>query len=106
VLDSLTTPAALAGLVAPAIAFHLYRRLQEKAGEEPDPGRRASRFVTATVLSLAVTEAAAIFGTVAFLLSSRSIALIGVVLHVLLCGAIWPSRDRMDSFVAGAGGRG
>jgi hypothetical protein len=65
---------------------------------------RPARFVRATVLALACTEAAATLGVVAFLLSRRPEGLIGLVMHVLLAGAVWPSRDRFETFVGGPGG--
>jgi len=93
---SLATPAVLAGLLAPALGFHLYRRMQE-AG--------TGRFVRATIVSLACTEAGATLGVVAFLLSREPLALVGVAMHVLLAGAIWPSRERLESFLStGQGG--
>ena len=53
----------------------------------------------ATVTALGVTEVAGLFGVVAYILSGRLIALSGVLTHIILAGAIWPSRERYDAFV-------
>jgi hypothetical protein len=105
-LGSLATPAVLAGIVAPAAGFHLYRKLQQAASREADVRGRAAAFVRATVLALACTEAAATFGVVAFLLSREPVCLLAIALHLLLAGAVWPSRERLESFVATGEGRG
>lgn len=102
--DALVFPAVLAGLIALPVAWRLYAALQggAVAGEEA----RCRRFLVATACALAVTECAAIFGIVAFMLSRQGAALVGVATHVILAGAIWPTEARLESFLeSGSGGR-
>jgi len=105
----LVGPAALAGLVAVVIGFRVYHAILGR-------GRGAHRreaFMRATIVALSITEGAALFGIVAYLLSGNPTTLFGVASHVLLTGAIWPSACRLEVFLAsdeptvdGAGGGG
>lgn len=100
----LVFPAMLVGLFALAVAWRVYVALG--AGGASGEEGRCRRFVMATVLAMAVTECAALFGIVAFMLSREWAALAGVATHVILCGAIWPTEARLDSFLeSGGGGR-
>jgi len=84
---------ALFGLVSPVLGYRLYLLIRER----PAPAA-AERFRTATILGLAVTEGAAFSGLIAYLLSGRYETLIGLVTHILLAGAIWPSDERLRMF--------
>lgn len=85
--------AGLVGLIAPVVGYRSYLYLGETSRRPLGP-----RFVAATALGVGVTGAAAVLGVVAFYLSSRLPALIGLVTHVMLTGAIWPSDWRLDAF--------
>jgi len=84
---------ALFGLVSPVLGYRLYLLIRER----PAPAA-VERFRTATILGLAVTESAAFSGLIAYLLSGRVETLIGLVTHILLAGAIWPSDERLRMF--------
>jgi hypothetical protein len=92
----LVGPAALAGLVALVIGYRVYQAIRSRGHEA---GRREA-FLRATIVALAITEGAALFGVVAFLLSGNPATLFGVASHVLLTGAIWPSASRLEIFLA------
>lgn len=103
--SSLVFPAILAGLIALPVAWRLYAALQS-GGAAAGEDARCRRLVTATVAALAVTEGAALFGIVAFMLSREWAALVGVATHVILAGAIWPTDAKLESFLeSGGGGR-
>jgi hypothetical protein len=95
----LVVPAALAGLVSPVIGYRLYALSGAKVTREDDVVSKCGRFQHATVTALAVPFSAALLGIVVTLLSGDPAAMTGVVTHVLLTGAIWPSRVRLKSFV-------
>jgi hypothetical protein len=97
--DALVTPAAVLGIVAPAFSYHLYRRQQRAASVEKDPARRVFRFRAGTWVSIACTECAALVGIVAFYLSGETLCLVGVLMHLLLTGAVWPTEERLRSFL-------
>jgi hypothetical protein len=98
-LRFLVLPAGLVGLVSPVIGHKLYTSRRDGTPADADVATRCRRFVMATILALAITEAAALFGVVVFMLSGRWTALTGVLTHVLLAGAIWPSPDRLQPFL-------
>ncbi len=102
-LSVLVFPAALAGLIAPVIGYRVYLRVRERSPDGADAQGRCAAFVRATLVALALTETVALFGIVVFLLSGARLALSGVAAHVLLTGAIWPSRARLDVFLSDAG---
>ena len=84
----LVVPAGVAGLVAPAIAWRVQARVRERAH-----GGRA--YLRSVMLGLAVTEVAAMLGVAVWLLCRQIPALIGLPMHVLLVGALWPTEERM-----------
>jgi hypothetical protein len=96
---TLVPPAFLVGILAPAFAWKAYAAQRERAAAQPSLQARCRGFVLATTVALAVTEVAALFGLVAFLVSRQIPALAPVATHVLLAGAAWPSRERMLGFV-------
>ncbi|MDX1389522.1 MAG: hypothetical protein R3344_10060, partial [Acidobacteriota bacterium] len=102
-LEVLALPAALAGLIAPVVAYRVYLRLCERSPRNAGLQDRCTAFIRATLVALAVTEAPALLGLVVFLLSGAPLALSGVAAHVLLTGAIWPSRTRLEVFLSDAG---
>ena len=66
---------------------------------QADEPERNAAFQKATLVSLAVTEAVALGGVVVYLGSGEWMALSGVATHLLLAGAVWPSRARFESFL-------
>ena len=98
-IDALTAPAALFGLVSPVIGFRLYQYQRERRPAVDSAEQGCARFLRATILALAVTEGAAFFGVIAFMLGGGPFALVGVAMHLLLVGALWPSEEKLDRFV-------
>jgi len=98
-LEWLAPPAALLGLVSPVIGYRLYALLAERVSPTEDAGARRGAFLRATVVALSVADGVAVFGIVAFALSGKPMALIGVLTHVILTGAIWPSEERLETFL-------
>jgi len=92
-------PAALLGLVSPVVGYRLYLWVRERAARPASRAERCGAFVRANLVAMAVTEGAALFGIVAYLLSGRLFPLVGVLTHVLLAGAIWPSAEKLDLFL-------
>ena len=96
--------AALAGLVSPVIGYRLYAWLRERVPPGASHAVRCAGFLRATALSLAVGGTVALFGIVAYGLSSVFAALIGVVTHMILVGAVWPTPERLETFLDAAPG--
>ena len=101
-VTALSAPAALFGLVSPVIGYRLYVYLREKAPTGESAEQAGWRFLQATIGGLAVTEAAALFGVVAFTLGGDLFALVGVPMHVLLSGTLWPSKEKLSRFIESA----
>ena len=98
-LQVLVAPAALLGLVAPVFGYRLYEMLRERVPGDASRTDRSAAFLRATIAALSVTEGIAFFGVVAYLLSQRFFALVGVLTHVILTGALWPSEQRLERFL-------
>lgn len=94
--------ASLIGLVSPVIGYRLYALQRERVPSDAEPTRRCQLFLRAGIVALAVTEGAALFGVVSYMLSGTLSALSGVLTHVLLVGAIWPTPERLDAFLGDA----
>jgi hypothetical protein len=97
---ALVVPAALVGLVSPVIAYRLYSVLGAKMPPDIANGLRCEGFQRVTGIALSVTAGAALLGIVTYGMSSDPAAMTGVVTHVVLSGAIWPSRVRLESYLA------
>jgi protein-S-isoprenylcysteine O-methyltransferase Ste14 len=93
----LVAPAALAGLVALAIGYRLYRSMLARIAPGAHADARRAVLRTATIASLSVTESTALFGAVAFYFSREPFALAGLVSHLILAGAVWPTCGRLDA---------
>ena len=98
-VEFLVAPAALLGIVSPVIGYRLFMMQAERvpAGACVAQGCRA--FLKAILVAMAVSEGIALFGLVAWLTSGRLIALIGIVTHMILVGAIWPAEARLERFI-------
>jgi len=92
--STLVVPAGLLGLVAPAIGWRLQARRRERARGGALAGRRA--YLQSLIAGLAVTEAAAILGVLAWFLSRETAALAGLPMHLLLVFALWPTEERLQ----------
>ena len=100
VTRALAAPAALLGIVSPLLGFRLFAWLRERAATETSHATHCAAFLRATLLALSVTEAAAIFGVISFWMSGRIESLIGVVMHVILSGALWPTPEKLEAFLS------
>ena len=98
-LMGLAFPVSLIGLVSPVIGYHLYLLLRERVPTGASRTEACRCFLRAGIVALAVTQGAAILGLVGYALSGTLSALSGVLTHVLLVGAIWPTPERLESFL-------
>lgn len=90
----LVVPAGVIGIVAPAVAWRLQARIRETATGGAAAGRAA--YLRSVVVGLAVTEGAALLGVMAWVLSGEAPALIGLPMHLLMVGALWPTEERLQ----------
>ena len=90
----LVVPAGVLGLVAPAVAWRLQARVRENATGGAAEGRRA--YLRSVIVGLAVTEGTALLGVMAWRLSGELPALIGLPMHLLMVGALWPTEERLQ----------
>ena len=102
-VEFLVVPAALAGAVAPVVGFRLMQWRRQRARQLADDSARRQAYGHACLCAVGVTEAAALFGLGVAAFTDEPLALLGVVTHVLLVGAVWPSIERMEIFVDGEG---
>ena len=100
----LVAPAALAGLVALAAGNRWYRAILDRIAPGARPADRAAALRKATIAGLSCTEAASLLGVIAFHVSREPFALVGLVAHLILAGALWPTRARCDHIVEGTEG--
>jgi len=101
-MEGLVVPAAVVGAVSPAVAFRLYQLLRDRLAGGASAALRRQTFLRANVLCFAITEGAAVFGVIVFALTGSPLALMGVLMHVLLGGALWPSEEKLAGFVGTA----
>jgi hypothetical protein len=98
-LEFIVAPAVLLGLLSPVVGYRLYCRMRERLPREADDAYRCRRFLAATIIAAGISESIAILGIAAFLLSGSFAGLVGVVTHVILVGAIWPSQEKLAAFL-------
>ena len=101
-MEGLVVPAAVVGAASPAVAFRLYQLMRDRLTPTATATRRREAFLRANVIAFAITEGAAMFGVIVFALTGSPLALIGVLMHVLLGGALWPTEEKLAGFVGGA----
>jgi hypothetical protein len=101
-VEFLVLPAGLLGIVSPVIGYRLLAMFEERVPAGAGLERGCQAFLRATLLAAGAGEGIALLGVVAWMLSGRLTALIGLVTHVILVGAIWPSAARLDRFIGGA----
>lgn len=102
-VSALVVPSALAGLLAPVLAYRFYHRRLERLADDTTRDRGAAEFRLATLVSLSITALAALVGVAGFWLSGDAITLIGVAMHAVLSGAVWPTPERLEGFTRGGG---
>ena len=98
-LGVLLIPAVVAGVVCCPTGYLLYRQLVDGGPAGADRAERLRRFFIGTIVPLALTEAAALLGAMAFSADSRPLALLPVLTHITLAVVIWPSQQRFDNLV-------
>jgi hypothetical protein len=98
-LHVLTAPAALLGLTAPVVGYRIFLWQRDRSATGTGADDRCARFLKATVMALAVSEGIATFGLVAFMLGAGPFALVGVLGHLLLSGALWPNEEKLALFL-------
>jgi hypothetical protein len=98
--DFLIAPAGIVGIVSPAIGYRLFHWFGERLPQGAGDTEREASFLRASVLAVSVTEGSALLGIVTFAMTGALTAMIGVVSHMILTGALWPTEDRLEFFVA------
>jgi hypothetical protein len=100
--EMLLWPSVAAGVLLPTTGLLLYVTLLLRTARAAE-GRaaRSGRFFTATLVPMALGEAAALLGAMAYGGTRNAWALVPLVTHVLLCIAVWPTRERLESVVEG-----
>jgi len=97
-LEALVFPVGLLGIVSPLVGFRLLEYWRERA-RGADTASACNAYAQGHMLALAVTEVVGFLGAVAFLLAGRIATLIGVLTHVILAGAIWPTEESLERFL-------
>ena len=103
-LRVLYLPAIVAGIGALIAGLLLHRLLIGRAGSLPDAAARAQGMLVAILAPLALTEAAALIGAMAFSAARDAWSLVGVAAHLVLGVAIWPGRGRIETVLHPPGG--
>jgi len=98
-LRLLVGPAGLLGLVSLVIGYRLYCLLKSRVPPDADTAVRCGVYLRANILAMAVTEGVGLLGVIVHADTGEWPALIGVVTHVILAGAIWPSREGLELFL-------
>ena len=86
-------------MVSLVIGYRLYQLLKSRIPPEADTAARCGTYLRANILAIAVTEGAGLLGIVVHADTGEWPALVGVVTHVILAGAIWPSREGLETFL-------
>ncbi len=93
---ALVAPAVLAGFLSLAVGHRWYRRVLDGRATGAGPADRIAALRVATISGLACTGTAAIFGVFAFHFSREPFSLAGLAVHLILAGALWPTRARFE----------
>jgi hypothetical protein len=99
----LSLPAGLAGLITLVAGWNVFKRLGERAVDVQDVASGCTRYTAALLISLALTQASAFLGIVAYMLGAEVMALTGVLTHVLLTAVLWPTVEKIKPFLGHAG---
>lgn len=94
----LALPAAIAGAVSPAVALRCLARLRRRVAASAPLEARGERYLSALLVALGITEAAALAGVLVAEFTGEPFALLGLATHVLFVGVAWPSEERLETF--------
>lgn len=100
-LGPLVTIAMVLGLASLPVAWRLEGSMRERVPATAVEEERCRRYQVAFLVSLGVTEGAALFGLVAWTLTRNPMALVGFATHLLFAGATWPSEERLSRWIRG-----
>jgi hypothetical protein len=92
-------PVGLAGLVALPFGWRANVTMRERVPDNLDVETGCTRYTAALLVALAITEGIAFVGIVCYTLGSELIALTGVLTHIMLSGALWPTPERVRPFL-------
>ena len=90
-------PLGLIGLVWLVAGWRLFQHLTEKSADQGGDGW-LQRYEFATLLVFGISEGVAMLGAVWFMLGAEPIAATGVVTHLVLLGALWPTAEKAAAF--------
>jgi len=88
----------LAGLVALVAGWRLFA-IQRERRHDRDVESACADYQRALLLSLSITEGAAMLGVTWYYLGGGPLVLSGVMTHMLLVGALWPTAEKLEAFV-------
>jgi hypothetical protein len=91
-------PAAIGGVIAPLVAHRLFALLRSRVPMDTALAVRGERYLSALLVALGVTEAAALAGVLIAEFTGESVALIGLATHVLTAVVLWPNDERVRGF--------
>lgn len=91
--------ASLAGIIAPVIALHGYRKGEAGIVHAGGMLERAALLRRITLRWLALSGAVALAGSAVYLASADVRACVGSVLHLLVGAAVWPTSARVERLV-------
>ena len=89
------------GLIAPAAGYHLFLSGKSRldASGPSEDAERIKQYEQSFLFALSLSEGGALLGCVAWLLTGLTPTLIGVATHILVVGALWPSRGLVEWFI-------
>jgi hypothetical protein len=95
----LVAPVALAGIISPVVAYRLYEWRRTLVPADAGLAERCQAFLTATSNAFMVSATVGLGGVAVHVLTGSIEALIGVVTHVIVAGALWPQPERLERFL-------
>lgn len=95
----LAAPASLAGLLTPVVAHRIYHAVERGIGPRASREERAAALRRATLRAMGVSAAMGLAGAVVGLVTRDVRAFSGPVLHLVVAGALWPTRARAGRFL-------
>lgn len=98
-VPALVAPAAIVGFVSLAVAYRVYQRGRERIAVDAGAAVRSAAYLRALIVSLSITEGAACFGMLSFMLTRNPFCFSGLAAHLVLAGAIWPTREALERFL-------
>ena len=98
-LGLLQIPAGALGLILPVVAYRLFLYRKSRLDPQRSEAERCSGYVSGFIVAAAVSEGAALVGSVTYVLTRHPATLLGLAMHLVILGAIWPSEDRVHWFI-------